>query len=165
VTPGWLPDLLCLSEFGGSWDHYLRSLYAVFRRDFISSPPRFGNLPVGLKRHPIIEGREATFWHLISEGSQEAQRLPDFRRCERIAWPRAIIAQSDRQEVCVWENRRHGERRFCLWVEAAEYLVILAARKQHVLLWTAYPVVESHRKRKLRQEYEAARKKLMPSQG
>jgi hypothetical protein len=43
-------------------------------------------------------------------------------------------------------------------VEEAEYLVVLAERKGYVLLWTAFPVTEPHRKRKLQQEYEASRK-------
>ncbi|MNH30689.1 hypothetical protein D3C79_909980 [compost metagenome] len=43
---------------------------------------------LGLKRHPVIQGKEATFWHMISEGNDEAERLPDLRRCERIRWPR-----------------------------------------------------------------------------
>jgi len=116
---------------------------------------------VGTKRYPLEQGKEATFWHLISEGDIEKDRLPDLRRCERIRWPRPTIEHATNVGVKVWRNQRGGETRVCIWCEAAEFLVVLAKRSTYYLLWTAYPVVEEHRKRKLRKEYEAY-KRLTP---
>jgi len=47
---------------------------------------------LGLKRHPMTQNKEATFWHMIQEGSVESERIPDIRRCERIRWPRPSVA-------------------------------------------------------------------------
>ena len=82
--------------------------------------------------------------------------MPDLRRCERIRWPRPIIDHGAEPVIRVWENERKGERRICLWLENADYLVVLARRRGYVLLWTAYPVTQPHRRRKLLREYEAS---------
>jgi hypothetical protein len=154
--PLWLPPLICLSDFDGDWRRYEGAVYEAFCRDFVRSRIVFGGLPLRLKRHPVVDGREATFWHFTSEGHVERERVPDLRRCERIAWPKPIIERAGSDPaVKVWENeRRGGERRACLWFEEEDYLVVLALRAGYVLPWTAYLVLEEHRKRKLRKEYE-----------
>jgi hypothetical protein len=100
-------------------------------------------------------GKAATFWHLISEGKAEDERLPDLRRCERIRWPRPIIEHADTPIVKVWENKRKRDQRICVWFEEEEYLVVLARRKGYVVLWTAYLVTRPHTRRKLQREYKA----------
>jgi hypothetical protein len=156
--PAWLPPLVLLVDYAGDWSRYVAALYTFFKQDFVDSQPAFQGAPVALKRHPMSQGKEATFWHLISEGSEEEERLPDLRRCERIRWPRPIVEHSPGPPIKVWENKRHGETRICLWLESCEYLVILAKRRGHVLLWTAYLVTRPHQKRKLDREYEAYKK-------
>jgi hypothetical protein len=106
--PAWLPALICLSDFGGNWDRYQQGLYEVFRRDFLEARLYFRGLPLRLKRHPLADGKEATFWHFTSEGHVEAERTPDLRRCERIAWPRPIIERVDDPAVKVWEMKGAG---------------------------------------------------------
>lgn len=152
----WLPALALFEEYGGDWNRYLDALYAFFKRDFIDSRPAYNGVTLALKRHPVIQNKEATFWHIISEGDSEAERVPDMRRCERIRWPRPVIEHSGDTAIKIWTNERRGERRICLWLEEAEYLVILAERKGYILLWTAYAVEQEHSKKKLRKEYAAA---------
>jgi len=156
--PTWLPPIILLSDFGNDWDRYSEALYAAFCEDFKNRPISFRGRPLGLKRHPLMAGKEATFWHFITEGKFEAERIPDIRRCERIGWPRPIIEQADDPAVKVWENERSGERRTCLWLEEEDYLVVLAVRQGYLLPWTAYLVTQEHRKRKLMREYETWRK-------
>ena len=160
----WLPPLVLLEDYGGGWDRYLDVLYEFFKGDFIDSAPTLGGMKVTLKRHPIEKGKEATFWHLISEGKSEKDRLPDLRRCERIRWPRPIIEHHDQPTIKFWENERKGEKRICLWIEGEEYLVVLAKRRGYVILWTAYLVTGTRRKMKLEKEYQTY-KKLMPPFG
>jgi hypothetical protein len=150
----WLPELVLLNDYGGNWDAYLGAIYQYFRQDFVNSKPAFRGTILSLKHHPLYDGKEATFWHLISEGSVEAERLPDLRRCERIRWPRPIIEHDHDPEIKFWKNLRKTEVRMCLWCETEEYLVILAERRGYILLWTAYPVTQHHRKRKLQKEYD-----------
>lgn len=106
----------------------------------------------------MLQEKVATFWHIISEGPIEEERLPDIRRCERIRWPRAIIENSEDAGIKVWENENKGEKRVCLWLEQQEYLVVLGFRGVNYVLWTAYCVTEQHRKRKLQREYESYHK-------
>lgn len=154
VVPEWLPGLVLLKDCEGDWQRYLNALYEFFKKDFVESQPIFEGKRLGLKRHPMSNGKEATFWHMISEGNEEEERIPDLRRCERIRWPRPIIENSGDSVVKVWKNIREREARVCLWLEPQEYLVVLASRKGYILLWTAYMVDQPHRKRKLQKEFE-----------
>jgi hypothetical protein len=151
----WLPPLICLPDCGGNWDRYVEALYRHFKRDFVDTHPSFRGVRVSFMRRPMDQGKVATFWHLISEGEVESERLPDLRRCERIRWPRAIIEHPDDASIKVWENERRGDTRICLWLESEEYLVVLGKHKDYRLLLTAYLVRKEHSKRKLQREYEA----------
>lgn len=155
LYPDWLPPLVLFDSYGGDWTRYLEEIYDLFRLDHVLYSPRFRGAALRLKRHPIIDGKEATFWHLISEGNLEDERVPDFRRCERICWPRQIIEHADDSAISVWENKRGAEKRTLLWLEEEDYLVVLAERAGYNLLWTAYMVPQEHRQAKLRREYEA----------
>lgn len=152
--PAWLPPLVLLSDYAGDWESYLDAVYGYFRRDFVDSKPVFRGQRLGLKRHPLTKGKEATFWHMIQKGVVEDERTPDLRRCERIRWPKPIIEHEADSLIKVWSNSRKGEKRVCLWFEQECYLVVLACRRGYVLPWTAYPVKQPHRQRKLRKEYE-----------
>ena len=152
--PKWLPELVKFEKYGGVWDNYLTALYEFFVSDFIINKTNYRGITIGIKKHPLIDGKEATFWHLITESDAEKERTPDLSRCERIRWPKPIIENATIPEIKVWQNHRFGETRLCIWFEEAEYLVVLAERKNYLLIWTAYTVTRNHRKRKLLKEYE-----------
>lgn len=155
----WLPDYIEFSTYG-NWNSYLDVIHAKFLSDFVHSKPNWPGKRFSLKRHPEYEGKSATFWHIISEGSIEEQRTPDIRRCECIAWPRAIIDQfpdqpsDDNDSVLWWQNRRGREKRILLALPDFSYLVVMADRGDYIMLWTAYPVERSHQQRKLEREYD-----------
>jgi hypothetical protein len=161
--PEWLPLLVELADYGGNWKRYEEALYGFFRADFIASAPQFRGQRVGLKRHPMIQGKEATYWHCISEGKVEDDRLPDLRRCERIRWPRPCIEHEAKLKV--WTEERNGEDRIHLWLEAESYAVVLAVRRGYVILWTTIFVKYDHERRKFTRRFEDARKRLMPPRG
>ncbi len=152
--PEWLPSLVLFNDYNGDWDAYLEAIYGYFKQDFVNSKPVFRGKRLGLKCHPLTQGKEATFWHMIQQGDREADRTPDFRRCERIRWPKPIIEHDGDDGIKVWWNQRRGEQRICLWFEQENYLVILADRGSYILPWTAYLVEQPHRQRKLQKEYE-----------
>lgn len=91
LLPDWLPGLVLLEDYEGNWERYIEDIYMFFRQDFIENQVIFNNQPVKMKRYPLLNGKEATFWHITSEGKEEDSRLPELRRCERIRWPRPII--------------------------------------------------------------------------
>jgi len=150
----WLPALVYLHDYGGVWDIYLTEIYKIFKRDFITNRPSYQGRKIRLKQHQKIEGKEIDFWHIISEGPKEEDRIPDLRRCERIGWPKPIIENSAEPEIKIWKNKRKRNIRVCLWLENYEYVVILDERKNYHILWTTYPVEENHRKRKFQKEYQ-----------
>lgn len=154
--PEWLPPLMTLSDSGGDWSRYVQAIYEAFRGDFVMHHPLFEGRRCGIKRHPVIDRKEAAFWHLISEGKVEADRLPDLRRCERIRWPRPMIERSP-IDVRVWRSERKGDQRIVIALDDFSYVVVLADRGEYVILWTAYCVEETHRREKLRRECDRSK--------
>jgi hypothetical protein len=154
MSPSWLPDLLLFENFGGNWDNYLTELYRHYTSDFIKTKPVYKGVRLAIKRHPLVQDKEATFWHIISEGNSEQDRIPDFRRCERVRWPKAVIEHADCPGIKIWKNTRGSESGICIWFEEKSYLVILRERSGYTLFWTAFPVEQEHRKRKLEKEYQ-----------
>ena len=114
------------------------------------------------RRDPIYDGKEAGFWHCVSEGASEEQRLPDLRRCERIRWIRTVIEHANDESVDHWTNRRGADTRHLIWWNES-FLVVLAERTrrrdgfQYFQLITAYCTTEEHRKKKLRKDRDGAR--------
>ena len=154
----WLPALLLLEDFGGDWAAYRKEALRIFERDFGGERPDFRGKRMGMKRQPLIEGMPATFWHLISEGTGETERIPDLRRCERIAWPLAILKSVELDgRVLVWdeEDPRRGPK-VLLALPDFSYLVVVDDRGDFVLLWTAYPVEREHQRKKLAKRYHDA---------
>ena len=153
-TPDWLPELELFSDYRGDWKLYLDAIYKIFCQNFIDSKPLFRGERLALKRHPIVDGKEATFWHMTSEGRIEAERIPDFRRCERIRWPRPVIENEHDPALKVWSEKRGSENRIHLWFESEGYLVVLSQRKTYTLPWTAFHVARPHQKEKYNKRWK-----------
>lgn len=157
----WLPDLELFAAHGGDWNAYVDHLHSRFCADFINSTPTWPSKRVGVKRHPYSDGKCATFWHLISTGSVEADRTPDMRRCERIGWPRPVIDEFDdatpgatSSRIVWWMEQRGGEDRYLLAPDDFSYLVVVADRGEYVLPWTAFWLEHAHQRRKRRKAFE-----------
>jgi hypothetical protein len=156
MADGWLPAFV---EFDGDWnkfDEYVERVYAVFARDFndTATRPTFQGRRLGLKLPPTFQGKSATFWHFVTEGKDEEKRTPDRARCERIAWPKAMIAAAATMDgrVFSWLNRRPNGDRWLISLPDFSYIVVLADRGEYLLPWTAFCVEHDHRRRKLRAE-------------
>jgi len=152
----WLPPLVLLGECDRNWDRYIEVVFGWFHKDFVASRPSFENRRVAHKKDPMQRGKEAAFWHLVSEGDVEELRTLDLRRCERIRWPRPMIeAVANGGRVKCWKNTRGKDQRAVIALEDFSYVVVLADRGKYVLLWTAYCVEKNHRRRKLEKEFKA----------
>ena len=151
-----VPDLILFDDFSGDWPRYEEALYEVFVSDILRHDLRFRGAKVTARRMPEHERKWAGFWHLISEGRVEDDRLPEMRRCERLAWVRWIIEnEGECPEIDVWQNQRGREKNTLLWLRE-QYLVVLSVRGKNYLLKTAYCTVERHRIKKLGRERDAA---------
>ena len=130
------PDIVV---FPGEWPPYEEALFQIFKADFLGIVIQFQGLPVRIKKHPAYKEKHFAFWHLISEGKKEEERIPDFRRCERLPWVRWVIESCDRVAgVSCWENKRGSHKHVVIWFEKENYVVILERRKTYFLLKTAY---------------------------
>lgn len=147
-APEWLPDLIRLADFDNDWEAFEKCLYGHFERDFIHDPPKVRGMEFKLKRYPLILGRSATFWHLLSEGKVEDSRQVDLERCARICWPRKILERlmDPNHDLKVWREKRHGDERIHIALPDFSYIVVLAQRDTYVLLWTAF-CVDRHQRR------------------
>jgi len=154
----WLSPLELLDDYDGYWAKYVEGIYGIFREDFIDGRTHFREQRVGMKRHPVVRNKEATFWHLISSGRSEEERLPDLRRCERIRWPKAMIEAAQYGHVRCWVTERRREERIVIALPDFSYVVVLAKRGQYLVLWTAYCVEQKHRRLSLQRECERAQK-------
>lgn len=150
-----LPDLLYLNDYGGDWKAYLEAIYSVYTIDILQGRPMFRGTRVSSRRVPESGGKGAGFWHVISEGRTEADRLINLRRCERIRWIRYAIDNADADpDIGVWENQRGNETNILLWTRE-EYLVILGRRADYYLLRSAYVTDKQHNIVTLRRERDA----------
>lgn len=150
----WLPSLVLFDAYQGEWQRYVDAVYEQFHRDFIANPPVLRGMRVSYRWHTPMHEKANTFWHIVSGGKVERERLPDLRRCERIRWPRALIDAVGTERVVVWERTDRGERRVLIALSDYSYLVVLADRGAYLLLVTAYPVEGTHQRARLRGEWE-----------
>ncbi len=150
-----IPDLIELSAYGGSYLDYEDAVYAAYQNSFPDSSLYYRGLPIRHKRHPEYNGKPATFWHIISNGSDEDSRLPNLRRYETVTWPFYILREC--VDACgsllIWENERRGRRNTLLFCTSVNYLVVLSNRDGYYVFWTAYPVERDHTRNKLIKEY------------
>lgn len=153
-----LPELIELEQFRGDFFNYLEAVYAIFERDFVYNRPMFRGQRLGLKKYPMTNGKEATFWHMTSKGDDEENRLPDLRRLERIKWPSFIINNSEHPYLKVWENTRGNKTNILILHELENYVVILRKSNGYLLPWTAYLIEHDWRKQKFIREYEDYKK-------
>lgn len=103
-----LPTKIYLEEYDGNVIKYFEAVYSIFKNDFVDNKPNFRGIRLGLKKYPLILDKEYTFYHMTHEGDIETERIPDFRRMERIRFPKIMIDKSTHPYLKVWRNQRTG---------------------------------------------------------
>jgi hypothetical protein len=149
------PTLLFLNDYNGNFSDYFNAVYKVFENDFIKSQPKYNQLVVSAPKYPLHDGIHRTFYHITHEGDDEQNREPDFRRMERIRFPRFIIDNCPHNQLLVWEKEIGRDTRIHILNETEQYLVVLTRRDSYLLLWTAFFIEHKHTLNKKRKEYEA----------
>lgn len=153
------PDLLL---FAGEWAEYEDRVYEAFLESFVRARVRFRESPVTARYQPETRGKGYSFWHVISEAPHrdnrnEEDRVPDLRRCERIRWIAWAIehASHGTNGFSWWENRRGSDERVVIWVEAWDFAIVLAKRRDYYVLKTAFCELKPHRRRAFERERAA----------
>jgi hypothetical protein len=147
-------DLPPLVLFHGDWDRYVEELYDIYMREVVKGHLTFRGLPVKCQYRPSSKGKGYGFWHVISNGPIEEDRVPDLRRCERIKWIPWLIRNVGRDpRISWWCNKRGSNTHVVIWIEEEGFAVIFAKRSKYYLLKTAYCVTQ-HRKSIFQKERE-----------
>lgn len=157
--PAWLPPMISVE---GDWRDIVIRLYQAFERDFKKGQPSFEGRPVWWNRR-ILSGEtyEEGFWHLITRDDRTTgERLPDFRRAERLPWCTPTIRNDQDPGVKVWDYEEgSGKIRTYLWLESLDYVVILekqrkGKKREAAFLVTAFHLDGESTRRSMRRKYE-----------
>jgi len=160
----WMPPLELYEDYKSDWKAYETALYGIFKTDFIDSKPMFEGKQVNIRKHPMEYDKEEAFFHVTCcDFGKDNNRVPDFRRCERIRWVRSFIENYNCDPancpVCdgvkVWEEPAGTNKRVHLLLEEERYLVVLERRAQYCLLITAfYMEYDNNLEKRLRHYYK-----------
>ncbi len=164
----WLPQMEFFDDYGNDWPSYEEALYSIFKADFIDSHPCYKCLRVAVKHYPKEYGKEEAFFHTTCKDYiGDGERVPDFRRCERIRWVRAFIENYDCDpslcEECdgvkVWNEPYKSRERVHILLAEERYMVVLEKRDDFFLLITAFYFDYEHALEKQLKHYEQYRDK------
>lgn len=129
---------------------YMDNLYNnVFKKDFIDSQPEFMGERVFIRREPMDGDKEHGFIHMTHENFQHKSkepndRVPDFRRSERLVWVKPIIQNYEESlvkkcgNILYWEEMFRGRVRNCLLFEDERFLVVLERNKNGYFIITSF---------------------------
>ena len=105
-----LPDIIECENLV-EWNMYLNKLYdEIFKPQFIDTTPTFKGWSVLSRREPKDENWEHGFTHmthvdLLHSSDDPNERIPDFRRSERLNWVRPVM------DILVRRSRQSGVAR------------------------------------------------------
>lgn len=163
----WLPKQEYFTDYNQSWYEYEKALYDIFKQDFKDSYPIFEGKKVFIRKEPMENGKEEAFFHITCQDYMKNQnRVPDFRRCERIRWVRAFIenynCDPSKCENCagvkVWDEPYKSTSRVHILLEEERYMVVLERRSSYCILITAFYFDHEHSLKKKLKKYNLHKK-------
>lgn len=132
------------------------ALYAIFHRDFVASRPRYDGHEVWFFPEKD-RGKELIFWHLVEreDPPRSGNRLPDFRRAERLPWARGMLDHPTDPVIKAWDYEEDaGDVRTYVWLEAFDYVVVMKRyRDGRRRLITAYWIDYESKRRTLQGKF------------
>lgn len=151
--PIWLPLMFPMSPWS---DAVMEELYAIFRHNFIDSSASYRGY--GVWFFPEKDrGKENIFWHLVERDDKTiGERLPDFRRSERLTWARPMLDNLGQPEILDWDYEEgNGGIHTYVWLKDFDYLIVMKKypNGQRRLI-TAYYLDYENTRRKLLKKYE-----------
>ncbi len=147
-----LPDKVVRSDFNNDAE-FVDACYLFFWNDFVKERPQFRSARMGLKRLPIRDGKEATFYHMTTTGEDENNRTLEVDRSERVRWARPLIENETHADLRVWTERKNGEKRIHIWHHTEDYVVVVSERNGFYIPWTAFYVKYRNYREKLERRW------------
>ncbi len=160
-----LSPLMLYGDVEGGWVQYQEELYKVFSKDFKSVGLKFKGKEVKIRYQPIEYGKEEAFFHITCQDyDKDGERVPDFRRCERISWVRTFIEAADTDSqiefdgyvynLKIWTEQVKNDFRYHILCEEVRFMVVVAERDRYCLLITAFYFEHNHSLDKKLKKYE-----------
>lgn len=139
-----LPSRIEWKMFAGDFDRYEEALYTIFKRDFIDNKPCFRGKFVDIIHQQFYNGKERSFWHIVTSGGEDIRRSFDEDRCGSISWVKALIEEDivceDFKVWVKWYDKSNRDRVF-IWCSKVNYMVVLEDRGNTFKLITAFNVM------------------------
>ena len=156
-----LEDLHTYQYFNNNFTEYENYLYSIFLKDLFNMKIFYKGKPVSLKRYPIYNNKEESFYHLTCKNynGDSSKRDPDFRRSERLHWIKPSI-ETEHSIICkqncflVYEKETNNKIRTHLLNKEDRYLIILEERNDYYLLITAFYIEYDNALDKKVKDYE-----------
>ena len=109
--------------------------------------------------HPANVSRGHTYWHMVTEGTPEENRVSPVReRLVKIPWARPVLHHSFDPGIKIWFSPRYANGHYCIWHCQANYLVVIKQLANGWLLKTAY-TPDYKRVPQLHQEFAEAKRR------
>ncbi|MDD2391971.1 MAG: hypothetical protein PHU94_03445 [Bacilli bacterium] len=132
-----------------SYDEYIENLYKIFVEDFIDKGVFFLKKKVYLDFNTIVDNKSETFFHVICGDKKD---ITNFRRAERIKYPKSIIENYLECETCMnnckikmFFKKIHGKKRYHFFSEEYLYMVVLEDEGKKMKLITAFYIDEKYK--------------------
>lgn len=113
-------------------------LYDYFCEDFVDNKTYLNsNIYINPKSYKKDDGKELVFWHLTTRETKiqkkvgnrwivEKERLPDYRRSERLVWIKKIIENHTHDSIKLFYYKEKTNLvRLYLWAFDEDFIVIL----------------------------------------
>lgn len=154
-----LSSLIYYEDAENGWQEYQKELYKIFCRDIKDGELTFKGKIVKIRYQPIKFGKEEAFFHITCQDyNKGGERVPDFRRCERIKWIRQFIKAAEIRakveyngqsyDLKIWTEQIKRELRYHILCEELRFMVVVAERDKYCLLITAFYFDHDHSLRK-----------------
>lgn len=129
-------------DTNGDWDEICQRLYAYFEQIFKAQPRiRIRGKPLVYDTRRIDSEYEEGFWHVVTKGKGN-DRLFDPERARRLSWIRGML-DGIAPGLSRWSYPDgDGTVKLYYWLEAEQYILILAEKPHVVSLVTAYYATE-----------------------
>ncbi len=151
--PAWLPEMFQVDPWTGET---FEALYEVFRADFIATRPSYLGQEVWY--FPEVEdGKLEIFWHLTArEDKERGERLPDYRRAERLPWAHPLIDHHLSDQLLAWNYEEgDGDIHTYIWLQDGDYLIILKRYPNgDRRIITAHWIQYAHKRNSLMKKYK-----------
>lgn len=140
-----------------NYKKYENDLYSILENDFVKHKVYFLGKRVYLDFNKVQNGKSDTFFHVVCGDKKE---YPNFRRMERIRYPRKIIENYQECENCsnsckikMFFKKIKSKKRYHLFSEEYLYMVVLEDEGKRMKLVTSFYIDEKYKLKGYNQDY------------